>query len=220
MHEMLKGRQVRIGVVATTPLRLMGLASILEDALGVVTIPLELDAASAEEDMDALLVDLNVPIETMLHIVGRLRAEQPELKILVMGVAMSMEDVQALVGSGVKGFLLDNSGESEIRMAMGVVLEGSIWGPRKVLARLIQANAAREAAARLPPVEESLTEREMEVLNLLTNGRSNREIADVLGVEEATIKAHMGRMLHKTKASNRVELTLRTLEERNAKGKR
>jgi DNA-binding NarL/FixJ family response regulator len=105
-------------------------------------------------------------------------------------------------------------------MAMGVVLEGSIWGPRKVLARLIQANAAREAAARLPPVEESLTEREMEVLNLLTNGRSNREIADVLGVEEATIKAHMGRMLHKTKASNRVELTLRTLEERNAKGKR
>jgi DNA-binding NarL/FixJ family response regulator len=217
---MMKGRQLRIGVVGSTPLRMVGLATILEDGLDIETILLELDAAYVEENLDALLVDMDAPIETMLSSVERLIEEQPGLKILVMGGAMPMEDLQTLVGSGVKGFLLDNSGESEIRMAMGVVLEGSIWGPRKVLARLIQANAAREAAARLPPVEESLTEREMEVLNLLTNGRSNREIADVLGVEEATIKAHMGRMLHKTKASNRVELTLRTLEERNAKGKR
>jgi DNA-binding NarL/FixJ family response regulator len=216
MHEMLKGHQVRIGVVASTPLRSMGLASILEDALGVETIPLELDAASAEEDMDALLVDLNAPIETMLHVVGRLREEQPALKILVMGAAMPMEDIQALVGAGVKGFLLDSSGESEIRMAMEVVLDGSIWGPRKVLAKLIEANAAL-AVAPLTPVDEAITERELEVLNLLISGRSNREIAEVLGVEEGTVKSHMGKMLHKTASSNRVELALRALKERKLK---
>jgi DNA-binding NarL/FixJ family response regulator len=214
---MLKGRQLRIGVVATTPLRLMGLSAILEDALGVDTIPLELDAAYAEDGMDALLVDLDEPLETMLYIVARLRVQQPGLKILVMGSAMPMEDLQTLVGSGVKGFLLDDSGESEIRMAMEVVLDGSIWGPRKVLARLIEATQVLEAVVRVAPVEESLTDREMEVLNLLTSGRSNREIAEVLGVEEATIKAHMGRMLHKTGSSNRVELTLRALDERKLK---
>jgi DNA-binding NarL/FixJ family response regulator len=210
------GRQVRIGVVSRTPLRLIGLAAILEDSLGCETIALELDAASDEESLDALLLDVNAPIDAILYIVGRLREEQPELKVLVMGAAMPMEEIQLLVGAGTKGFLLDSSVESEIKMAMEVVLDGSIWGPRKVLARLIEATAR---TAPLPPVDASLTERELEVLNLLTSGRSNREIAAVLGVEEATVKAHMGRMLHKTHSSNRVELTLRALEERKHKEK-
>jgi DNA-binding NarL/FixJ family response regulator len=59
-----------------------------------------------------------------------------------------------------------------------------------------------------------LTDRERDVLHLLMNGRSNREIAAAMGVESATVKAHIGRMLRKTKANNRVELTLRAMEEK------
>ena len=59
-----------------------------------------------------------------------------------------------------------------------------------------------------------LTDRERDVLQLLMNGRSNREIAAAMGIEPATVKAHLGRMLRKTKATNRVELTLRAMEER------
>jgi len=59
-----------------------------------------------------------------------------------------------------------------------------------------------------------ITGREREVLHLLMNGRSNREIAAAMGIEQATVKAHLGRMLRKTRAKNRVELTLRAMEEK------
>ena len=64
-------------------------------------------------------------------------------------------------------------------------------------------------------IEEMITGREREVLHLLMNGRSNREIAAAMGIEQATVKAHLGRMLRKTRAKNRVELTLRAMEQKD-----
>ena len=96
-------------------------------------------------------------------------------------------------------------------MAVGVVLDGSIWAPRKVLAALIESTGNGTGGPRdrtSEPIRKMLTDRERDVLQLLMNGRSNREIAAAMGIEPATVKAHLGRMLRKTKASNRVELTL------------
>ena len=62
-----------------------------------------------------------------------------------------------------------------------------------------------------------MTPRETEVLRLLTEGKSNRDIAGALDIDEVTVKAHLGRMLRKTGASNRVELTLRSLDEMDGK---
>jgi DNA-binding NarL/FixJ family response regulator len=59
-----------------------------------------------------------------------------------------------------------------------------------------------------------MSRRESEVLELLLRGQSNRDIADALGIDEVTVKAHLGRMLRKTGSTNRVELTLKALEER------
>jgi DNA-binding NarL/FixJ family response regulator len=56
-----------------------------------------------------------------------------------------------------------------------------------------------------------LTEREQQVLDLILNARSNREIARQLGIEERTVKAHVGRLMRKTGADNRIELTMRAL---------
>jgi DNA-binding NarL/FixJ family response regulator len=109
---------------------------------------------------------------------------------------------------------------SEIVMAVEVVLDGSIWAPRKVLAALIESGGAGagQRDGVVVPIEPMLTERELDVLNLLMNGRSNREIAAAMGIEPATVKAHLGRMLRKTQATNRVELTLRAIEERAGRG--
>jgi DNA-binding NarL/FixJ family response regulator len=88
-----------------------------------------------------------------------------------------------------------------------------------VLARLVEAGTAGgnimgPQAGTNQPIEEMLTERERDVLHLLMSGRSNREIGAAMGIEQATVKAHLGRMLRKTRAHNRVELTLRAMEER------
>ena len=82
----------------------------------------------------------------------------------------------------------------------------------KVLARLIEAGSlgnGSNGGSATSTVLQKMTPRETQVLELLMDGRANRDIAGAMGIDETTVKAHLGRMLRKTGASNRVELTLR-----------
>lgn len=211
--------KAQIGVVAADSLRSMGLVAILEETAGVAAYPLKQEDVCGAQIMDLVLLDLQEPLEAILHTIMRIRKERPLLKPIVMGDPLLPEEIQAVIGAGAKGFLLRSAGVSEISMAISIVLDGSIWAPRKVLARLVEAGTA--GAEQMPPpapqqesIEEMITDREREVLHLLMNGRSNREIASAMGIEQATVKAHLGRMLRKTRAKNRVELTLRAMEEK------
>ncbi len=199
----------------------MGLVAILEETAGVRAYPVETGGGvwGREQNLDLVLLDFQESLEGILHTITRIRREKPALKPVVMGEPLEPDQIQAVIGAGAKGFLLRSAGVSEITMAVDIVLDGSIWAPRKVLARLVEAGTAGAENLGPPPVrqesiEEMITEREREVLHLLMNGRSNREIAAAMGIEQATVKAHLGRMLRKTRAKNRVELTLRAMEER------
>jgi DNA-binding NarL/FixJ family response regulator len=212
--------KANIGVVAADSLRSMGLVAILEETAGVEAYPLMLDDVCSAQDLDLVLLDLQEPLEAILHTITHIRRERPSLKPVVMGEPLTPEQIQAVIGAGAKGFLLRSAGVSEISMAMEIILDGSIWAPRKVLARLVEAGTAGAENLAPPPaphesIEEMITGREREVLHLLMNGRSNREIAAAMGIEQATVKAHLGRMLRKTRAKNRVELTLRAMEQKD-----
>lgn len=211
--------KAQIGVVAADSLRSMGLVAILEETAGVEAFPLKLEEVCGAQNLDLVLLDLQEPLDGILHTILRIRRERPALKPVVMGEPLTPDEIQAVIGAGAKGFLLRIAGVSEISMAIEIVLDGSIWAPRKVLARLVEAGTAgAEHLVPLPApqesIEEMITGREREVLHLLMNGRSNREIAAAMGIEQATVKAHLGRMLRKTRAKNRVELTLRAMEEK------
>jgi DNA-binding NarL/FixJ family response regulator len=209
--------------MASDPLRALGLQSILEDA-GMKAFLLPSMAVDPighvpRSDLAALLLDArtndSASGETLLETIVRLRKEQPSMKIVVMDTLTDPHHVQAIIAAGAKGYLIETAGENEIRMALEVVLDGSIWAPRKVLARLIEQGGG--GTADIPtaePVAGKMSRRELEVLELLLRGRSNRDIAEALGIDEVTVKAHLGRMLRKTGSTNRVELTLKALEER------
>jgi DNA-binding NarL/FixJ family response regulator len=197
----------------------MGLVAILEETAGVEAYPLRQEDVLGTQNLDLVLLDLQEPLDAILQTLSRIRRERPSLKPIVMGDALTPEQIQAVIGVGAKGFLLRSAGVSEISMAIDIVLDGSIWAPRKVLARLVEAGTAGAENMAPPPVQQEsiehmITGREREVLHLLMNGRSNREIAAAMGIEQATVKAHLGRMLRKTRAKNRVELTLRAIEEK------
>jgi len=217
--------RTRVGVVAADPLRSVGLLAILESTLNVFPLAMPmadpLDPATLDASgLDALLLDSRSALDDLTDVIARLRRDYPTLKIVVMGERMLPDQVQAVIGAGAKGYLAETAAESEIRMAMEVVLDGSIWAPRKVLARLIEAGAVGTGGSALSTdsVEGSMTPRELEVLHLLMDGLSNRDIAGAMGIDEVTVKAHLGRMLRKTRSSNRVELTLRAIEERSGRG--
>ena len=99
----------------------------------------------------------------------------------------------------------------EIRACIRAVLRGKIW------TRQEKAVGGDPTKLEESPVSLGLAKRftpkEREAMHCLVQGRSNREIASTMGIDEATVKAHLGRMLRKAGASNRVELTLRALAE-------
>ena len=89
-------------------------------------------------------------------------------------------------------------------------MEGKPWLPVEQHEVQFLSKVVAQTGANL---SSRFTPKEREVLTWLTQGRSNREIAATMHIDEATVKAHLGRMLRKAKASNRVELTLRVLAE-------
>ena len=91
-----------------------------------------------------------------------------------------------------------------------MVTGGSIWAPRRLLSKLID-RLLKVPHSGLTSAGPHLTGRERQVLELVLMARSNREIARQLGIEERTVKAHVGRLMRKTGADNRTELSMRVL---------
>jgi DNA-binding NarL/FixJ family response regulator len=210
----------QIGIVAADPLRSVGLLAILEDVPLLCARAMDWETAFDSDELGAMLIDVRISVGDLIEIIQQLRRKRPEMKIIAMGVPLLPSQIQAVIGAGAKGYLAETASEGEIRMAVEVVLDGSVWAPRKVLAQLIDAGGVHRAeAAAADTIANKMTPRESEVLQLLTEGKSNRDIAGALKIDEVTVKAHLGRMLRKTGASNRVELTLRSLDETAAKTK-
>lgn len=209
----------RIGLVASDPLRLVGMEAILSELPGMEPVPVEVDQVSATPELAVLMLEARSGGDGLQELITKLRRENPQLRIIVVGEGLDPLLIEQVIGAGAKGYLAETASESEIRMALEVVLDGSVWAPRKVLARLLEggSSASSSAPASGDRIEKRMTAREREVLELLMDGRSNRAIAEALGIDEATVKAHLGRMLRKTGAHNRVELTLRAIEERSAR---
>jgi DNA-binding NarL/FixJ family response regulator len=104
-----------------------------------------------------------------------------------------------------------------VRTAIEVVTSGSIWAPRRLLSKLID-RLLKVPDSSLTNGNPHLTGRERQVLDLLLTARSNREIARQLGIEERTVKAHVGHLMRKTGADNRIELSMRALNASMVKG--
>jgi len=112
--------------------------------------------------------------------------------------------------AGAKGFLAETASENEVVMAIEVVQEGSIWAPRKIMSQLLE-NPAPAKSHVAGTQYGHFTGRERQVLQLLIAGRSNREAAKALGIEERTIKAHVASLMRKVGVQNRIALTVHAL---------
>lgn len=199
----------RFGIVAADPLRLIGLETMFEEEDAVALVSLTGQGAVNSSPLDLIFVDASCT-EHLFELLASIQRSRPRLKVIVIGLEVDPAYVERVIGAGAKGYLTHGASEPEIRMAVEIVLDGSVWAPRKVMARLLEASRRAEMeAATAPP---RFTPREEDVLRLLVSGRSNREIALALSVDEATIKAHVGRLLRKVGVRNRTALTMTTMQ--------
>ncbi len=207
---------VRIGLVAGEPIRLEGLRSIFDQPAASGHPPLvpvigALEELIANPVLEFLVVDTNSAgrgLETLQAV----RRARPDMRQIVIGPENDDEFIMDSVIAGARAYLDSAASPETVRMAIEIAVSGSIWAPRRLLSKLIDRllGISRSAAQSAAP---SLTDRERQVLELILLARSTREIAAQLGIEERTVKAHIGRLMHKTGAENRVELSIRALNQ-------
>jgi len=207
MKETTPKEQLRIGLIATDPLRVLGLQTIFAEDGQAEVIPLSVPGALDASGVSLILIDAACA-DHLFQLLETFRRSRPHLRLIVIGLEESHEYIQQVIGAGAKGYLAHTAREHEIRLAIEIVRDGSVWAPRKVLARLLEASTAEARGAQAEP---KFTERENQVLQLLVAGRPNREIADALGIDAATVKAHVGRLMRKVGVENRIALTMQAV---------
>jgi DNA-binding NarL/FixJ family response regulator len=193
----------RIGVVATDPLRVLGLQAIFDETMQLEIVHLSVPGALDDGNLSLVLIDAECT-DHLFELMATFRQVRPQLKLIVLGNETDPDHIQRVIGAGAKGHLSLSAKESEIRMAIEMVRDGSVWAPRKVLSRLLD----RQPGGTKATVRPKFTSREVEVLKLLREGQPNREIAIALGIDEGTVKAHIGRLMRKVGVSNRIALTI------------
>ena len=201
----------RIGVVATDPMRIAGLRFILEAGRAYEVVTLDATNALASADLALAIVDSSATSH-LFELLTSFRNLRPGLALIVLGAQADSDHMERVIGAGAKGYLNHSASESELQTAIAVVRDGSVWAPRKVMARLLETTLKTASGNHAVAVD--FTPRELEVLQLLVLGQPNRQIAAALGVDEGTVKAHMGRLMRKAGVDNRTALTMRAIERR------
>jgi DNA-binding NarL/FixJ family response regulator len=168
--------------------------------------------AAAESSPDVVLMDLRMPLLDGVAATRRLRIEQPEVRVIALTTFDDDEDVFAALRAGAVGYLLKDV--SSVRLVEAVlaaargesVLQPSVAA--KVVARFAQL-PDDDPRPRPQPLVVPLSERELEVVRLLADGRSNREIAAALFLAEGTVKNYVTNVLAKLGARDRTQAALR-----------
>ena len=174
-----------------------------EDGDVAITQTLELDP-------DILLLDLAMPrlpgLEAMRAIMGR----SPRVKIILLTSTISTQQIIEALQIGARGIVEKGSVAGELLKAVRTVLAGDYWIGGQRVANLL--HALRELMAKAAAVPEKktygLTPRELEVVNSIVEGCSNKDIAKEFTISEETVKRHLSNIFDKTGVSTRLELAL------------
>jgi DNA-binding NarL/FixJ family response regulator len=201
---------IRIVVVDDHPLFRGALTQALHSAIDGARIDqaaslADLEALIADRvDTDLVLLDLAMPGVQGLSGLLLLRAQHPDIPVVVVSAHDDPATIRKCMEFGASGYVPKSLSVEEIRAAVETVLGGGIWVPSDIdLSRPADSNAD-DVVARLS----TLTPQQVRVLMMLGQGLLNKQIAFQLGVSEATIKAHVSAILQKLDVDSRTQAVI------------
>jgi len=206
------GDPVRVLVVDDQELIREGIASLLGIQPGIVVVGTAGDGRDAVEralalEPDVVLMDVRMPEMDGVEAVAILRRRSPGCRVVMLTTFDDEEYVVQALRAGAHGYLLKDRPAREIADAVRLAHSGVVQFDSAAAARLASA-LSRPAAATPPPVDESLTAREIEVLRLVARGSTNREIAARLYLSDGTVKNHISRILSRLGLRDRTQAAL------------
>lgn len=196
------GAPIRVLIVDDHPVFRDGLRAILGTAPDIEVCGEAGDgragvAAFKEHLPDIVFMDLRMPVLDGADAIAAILRHTPGARIIVLTTFSGDEDIHRALRFGAKGYLLKDAFGDEILGAVRAVHRGGRHIPPEVAARVAERPIGRE-----------LTEREVQVLESIARGLSNREIGAELGIAEGTVKAHINSILDKLEARDRTEAAM------------
>src|SRR5690606_6572175 len=179
----------------------------LEDDIRVVG-----EAVSGDEALekvpkcepDVILMDINMPQKNGVEVTGILKKKYPSIKVLVLTMHNHDEYFMAAIREGADGYLLKDAPSEQVVEAIRTVASGESVIHPSMTKKLLNFHQQQQEQ----PKENALTEREMEVLQCLVEGMSNKEIADRLFISDKTVKIHVSKTFKKFNVKSRSQVVI------------
>jgi len=212
---------VRVLVIDDHALFRRGLTLVLEAEEGIEVVGEGEDGEEAiqkaeELAPDVVLMDVRMPKVGGIEATRRIAEAQPATKILMLTVSDEEADLYEAIKAGATGYLLKEISIEEVADAVRAVVQGQTLISPSMASKLIQefTSLARRSEQRQDVPAPRLTERELEVLKLVAQGMSNRDIAQVLFISENTVKNHVRNILEKLHLHSRMEAVMYAVREK------
>jgi two-component system, NarL family, response regulator LiaR len=156
--------------------------------------------------VDVLIIDLLMPGMDGLEAIARIKKANPTIKILVMTGASDENLLLPAIQAGALGYLLKKANRSQVIQAVRTISQGNVYLTANIMPKILAG--FQNFLSNEDITEEQLTEREIEVLGLVGQGATNREIASSLFLAEGTVRTHIHHILKKLKLKNRNQAIL------------
>jgi DNA-binding NarL/FixJ family response regulator len=204
---------VNVLLVDDHPLFLDGLRNLLTGR-GVHVVGMARDGREAVDKArslhpDVILMDIHMPGCDGLAATRLIKAESPDVKIVMLTMSSEDEDLFEAIRSGACGYLLKTLDTEQFFARLIEVGQGEVSLSPGLAARILQHFGQQASTAPAPedrPQGEPLTSREVEVLTLVAQGLTYKEVGEKLGLSERTIKYHMGEMVARLQVENRAQV--------------
>jgi DNA-binding NarL/FixJ family response regulator len=163
-------------------------------------------------DVELVLLDLGLPDRDGFEVLAELAARYPTVSVVVHSGQQDRDRVMKALDLGAIGFIPKSARREVMLSAFNLIFSGGIYIPPEILERRppapVASSAPEAATARVSAADLGLTERQMEVLALMMQGKSNKAICRVLDLAEPTVKIHVSAVLKALKAANRTEAVM------------
>jgi DNA-binding NarL/FixJ family response regulator len=208
---------LRVVIADDHPFYRQGLAKLLTES-GLDVVGEAADGVAAIEAVeqtapDVVVMDLNMPGLSGVEATRQLSERIPSSRVLVLSVSAEEADVTDAILAGANGYVLKDAPVQEVVAGIRAAASGeSLISPR--IASTLLRKIREQAETELYPPPVPLSERELEVLKLVADGKANKEIGEALFIGPSTVRNHISSILIKLQVDNRVQAAVRAVRDR------
>jgi DNA-binding NarL/FixJ family response regulator len=210
-------QKIRILVAEDHTVTRLGLKFIVEAHERLLLVGEAINGADAVEKVkqtapDVVILDVEMPVMDGIAAAAEIRAVAPKTKIVMFTSHKSEQDIFSALAAGANGYCVKDTSDDRLLNAIESVYAGDFWLDSTIAAKVVRA---LPMPSQVHPADagDQLSDRELEVLNLIVDGLSNQQIAQKLFITQDTVKTHIKRILEKLAVSDRTQAAVKALRQ-------